>query len=72
MPQVCYISKRTGKNVSLPIKTYAEVKNSMRYYLDLATAEVKVFRSRRGKWGEWIEDWSLVDDKLVKRDIGWN
>jgi len=52
--------------------TYAEVKRRMRDLLNLSTDnEVKVFRHRRGEWGEWFESWSLVDGLPQITRSGW-
>ena len=33
--------------------------------------EVRVYRSRRGEWGEWFEYWSLVNGKPKITKQGW-
>jgi hypothetical protein len=33
--------------------------------------EVRVYRSRRGEWGEWFEYWSLVNGKPKIIKQGW-
>jgi hypothetical protein len=52
--------------------TYAEVKQRMRDLLNLSSDnEVKVFRHRRGEWGEWFESWSLVNGRPQITRSGW-
>jgi len=53
-------------------ESYAEVKKRLRVLLNASIVnEVKVFRHRRGEWGEWFERWSLVNGRpeIVKQ--GW-
>jgi hypothetical protein len=69
-------SKRKRKQVVESFPTYRELKKNMArilanaIYLDEDDA-VSVYRERRGEWGEWFENWSLVNGqpKIVKQ--GW-
>ncbi len=58
------------KNVLIP--TYKEVKRKMNaFMLDSFDENVNVFRSRRGQWGEWFENWSRVGSKAKIHKQGW-
>jgi len=44
--------------------TYRDVKRVMRNLLNESkNGVVYVTRSRRGQWGEWFEEWQLVNKK---------
>ena len=52
--------------------TYKELKRSLYGLLKESDSnQARVNRSRRGKWGEWFEYWSIIDDvpKITKQ--GW-
>jgi len=52
--------------------TYKELKKNLKKHLEEnVEATVPVSRSRRGEWGEWFENWQLIDGKpqIVKQ--GW-
>lgn len=58
------------KNVLIP--TYKEVKRKMNAFMqDSFDENVNVFRSRRGQWGEWFENWSRVGSKAKIHKQGW-
>jgi hypothetical protein len=46
------------KLIRLNYKRYAEVKQVMKELLN-KYGEVSVYRTRRGEWGEWFENWKL-------------
>lgn len=52
--------------------TYAELKRSIGAMLRASHDErVNVSRSRRGEWGEWFENWELVNGKPKIVREGW-
>ena len=66
-PSVSYqykeFSNSFPREVGFTKPTYAEIKKNMRKYLaDSYDGIVRVYRSRRGEWGEWFEHWR-ADDK---------
>lgn len=61
-----------GNSIQLQFATYEMVKRSMKKLLNESNNNlVRVYRHRRGEWGEWFEHWSYVDGKpkIVKQ--GW-
>lgn len=47
-----------GINEQYP--TYAKVKSELKSLIKKSNEKiVRVYRSRRGNWGEWFEHWSL-------------
>jgi hypothetical protein len=82
-PQVTIITKQTiqehmdsyGKKTRYRIiqyPTYVELKRNLKQHLEENfEVEVSVSRSRRGNWGEWFENWKLINGKpeIVKQ--GW-
>jgi hypothetical protein len=70
-PTVSY-RDNNGSNISLTVKTYAEVKRRMKAFMnDSFDENVNVYRSRRGEWGEWFEHWSKVGSKCQIIKEGW-
>lgn len=65
---------RQGKSafVSIQYPTYKELKKNIKKHLE-ENLEPMVFvnRSRRGKWGEWFENWMLVGGKPQIIKQGW-
>jgi hypothetical protein len=58
--------------VTIVYNTYRELKKNLKRHLEEnLEAEVSVSRSRRGEWGEWFENWQLINGKpqIVKK--GW-
>jgi hypothetical protein len=52
--------------------TYKELKKNLKKHLDEnLEPTVYVTRSRRGEWGEWFENWELVDGKPKIVKEGW-
>lgn len=82
-PQITVITQETNRdyhnniNVKSPYKaiqykTYRELrKNLMQHLLENLENQVAVSRTKRGEWGEWFENWKLIDGKpqIVKQ--GW-
>ena len=82
-PQIRVITQETNRdyhnniNARSPYKfilypTYRELKkNIQKHLLENLEPEVSVSRSKRGEWGEWFENWQLVNGKpkIVKQ--GW-
>ena len=82
-PQITVITQETNRdyhnniNVKSPYKsiqypTYKELKkNLMKHLLENLENQVAVCRSKRGEWGEWFENWTLVNGnpQIVKQ--GW-
>lgn len=65
-----YGKKSPYKTISYP--TYKELKKNLKNHLEEnLEATICVSRSRRGEWGEWFENWQLIDNKpqIVKQ--GW-
>ena len=61
-----------GNSIQLRFATYERVKRSMKKLLNESNNNlVRVYRHRRGEWGEWFEHWGYVDGKpkIVKQ--GW-
>lgn len=70
-PMVMY-RDNNGSNVSLTIKTYAEVKRKMNAFMNDSVNDcVSVYRHRRGEWGEWFEHWEKQGNKNVIVKQGW-
>jgi hypothetical protein len=62
-----------GGSVHLELKNYIEVKKRMKEFLIASeNYEVNVYRHRRGQWGEWVERWSLINDKPQITFQTWN
>ena len=81
-PQVRVITQESNGNfynrqansafVSIPYPTYKELKKNLKQHLlDNLEPMVSVYRSRRGQWGEWFENWMLVggEPKIISQ--GW-
>lgn len=65
---------RQGKSPykTIQYKTYRELKKNLKnHLLENLEAQVCVSRSKRGEWGEWFENWKLINGKpeIVKQ--GW-
>jgi hypothetical protein len=70
MPSVYY--NNGTKEVVLRIPVYKDVKSTMSMMLnDSYDGLVKVYRRRRGEWGEWFEHWQLVNGKPKVIKEGW-
>jgi len=70
-PTVSYRNQQ-GKNVSLRVNTYAEVKKRMNAFMNDSFDEyICVYRHRRGEWGEWFEHWIKQGRKNVIIKQGW-
>lgn len=71
-PYVSYL--KNGKDIGLTIPRYATVKSKLKAFIqDSDDGFVRVYRSRRGEWGEWFEHWAeLPNGKIKKITEGWN
>lgn len=70
-PSVSYRNQE-GKEVSLSVNTYAEVKKRMNAFMNDSMDEfVRVYRHRRGEWGEWFEHWTKTGSKCEIIKQGW-
>lgn len=71
MVTVYYISEK-GESKIVHVRTYKEVKRRMNAFMLKSFDEnVSVFRSRRGQFGEWYENWSKVGSKCQIIKEGW-
>ena len=70
-PYVRYTDdKGQTKGVQLP--TYSEIKRKLKTFMDDSMDnKVTVYRHRRGKWGEWFENWHKVGNKCEIVKQGW-
>ena len=70
----CRLYNAKRDNQWVEFNTYAELKRNLKSYLEESKERyISVYRSRRGEWGEWFEDWELGDNgkpRIVKS--GWN
>lgn len=65
-----YGKKNPYKTIQYP--TYRELKKNLKKHLEEnLEATISVSRSRRGEWGEWFENWQLVNGKPVIVKEGW-
>lgn len=63
---------RKSPYVVIQYKTYKELrKNIFTHLSENLEAQVSVCRSKRGQWGEWFENWKLVDGKATIVKEGW-
>lgn len=70
MPSVYYNNGK--KDVSLVVPRYTDVKATIKTMInDAVDGTVRVYRSRRGEWGEWFEHWQLVNGKPKVIKEGW-
>lgn len=81
-PQVTVITQETNKayhweQAKSPYKvieysTYRELKKNMQKHLEEnLEAQIAVSRTKRGQWGEWFENWKLVNGKAGIIKQGW-
>ena len=81
-PQIRVITQETNKEYhwgqaksafkSIPYPTYKELKKNIKKHLEENLEPmVSVYRSRRGEWGEWFENWMLVGNKPKIVKEGW-
>ncbi len=72
MPVTVSYTNQQGEYKNVLIPTYKEVKRKMNAFMqDSFDENVNVFRSRRGQWGEWFENWSRVGSKAKIHKQGW-
>jgi hypothetical protein len=67
-----YYRNRGGIGVSVRVNTYTEVKKRMDMFMnDSSDNFIRVYRHRRGEWGEWFEHWTKTGgkNKIIKQ--GW-
>jgi len=73
-------SRKKSKYVTEEFPTYVELKRNMPRILvashdpgyDDIDATVRVYRERKGEWGEWYEHWGLCQGKPRIKASGWN
>jgi hypothetical protein len=54
------------------VPRYTDVKATIKTMInDAVDGTVRVYRSRRGEWGEWFEHWQLVNGKPKVIKEGW-
>ena len=81
-PQVRVITQQTNKDYhwrqlnspykTIEYKTYAELRRNLKKHLEEnLEAQIPVCRSRRGKDGEWFENWKLINGKPKIINQGW-
>ena len=71
-PSVSYRNQQE-KDVSLRVNTYADVKKRMNAFMnDSCDDYIRVYRHRRGEWGEWFEHWERQGGKNVIIKEGWS
>lgn len=68
---VVYFDRGDGQYDSKVFPTYRELKKHMPIVLNLSNYPATVFRTRRGKWGEWFEDWERIKGKPTIIRKGW-
>lgn len=51
--------------------TYQKLKTELKKIMRKTGENITVFRSRRGRWGEWYEKWALINDKPKIVEEGW-
>lgn len=74
---------RQGKVVQFEFPTYRELKKNLKEHLKNVcrieycdedysdTTTIHVTRYKRGEWGEWFENWQMVNNKPTKLKEGW-
>jgi hypothetical protein len=82
-PQVTIITNETRREYSnsygkgspyktIQYPTYRELKKNLKKHLqENIEAQICVSRSRKGEWGEWFENWTLVNGKPTIVKEGW-
>lgn len=81
-PQITVITQESNRDyywrqakspyVVIQYKTYKELrKNIFTHLSENLEAQVSVCRSKRGQWGEWFENWKLVNGKPTIVKEGW-
>jgi len=82
-PQVTIITNETRREYAnsfgkgspyktIQYKSYRELKKNLKRHLEEnLEATIPVSRSKRGNWGEWYENWQMINGKpqIVKQ--GW-
>jgi len=82
-PQLTIITNETRREYSngygkgspyktIQYPTYRELKKNIKKHLqENLESIISVSRSRRGEWGEWFENWTLVNDVPTIIKQGW-
>lgn len=82
-PQITIITEETRRNSvnsygkenpykTIQYKTYRELKKNLKKHLQENIENVVcVSRSKRGEWGEFYENWKLIDNKPTIIKSGW-
>ena len=68
---VVYFDRGDGLQSSKEFPTYRELKKHLPTILNLSDCPATVFRTRRGDWGEWFENWACVNGKPTLIKQGW-
>jgi hypothetical protein len=67
-----YLEDVRGGVIQKSFETYSKLKTNLKRLLkDSINNEVRVYRHRRGEWGEWFEHWNIVDGKPKIVKEGW-
>lgn len=67
-----YRNNRGNRTKYKEFATYRELKRNLKQALkDSLDDYIHVSRSRRGEWGEYFEDWRLINDKPTIIKEGW-
>lgn len=82
-PQITIITEETRREYvnsygkenpykTIQYKTYRELKKNIKKHLQENIENVVcVSRSKRGEWGEFYENWKLIDNKPTIIKSGW-
>jgi len=82
-PQVTVITNETRREYAnsygkgspyktIRYNTYRELLKNIKKHLDEnLEATICVSRSRKGQWGEWFENWQLIEGKPTIVKKGW-
>ena len=63
-------SKSAFKSIQYP--TYRELRKNLRKHLEEnLEPTIGIYRSRRGEWGEYYENWCISGNKLCLIKKGW-
>ena len=62
----------SGNSIQLQYATYKELKRNLVKLLNVSNDNiVRVYRHRRGEWGEFFEHWAMVNNKPKIIKQGW-
>ncbi len=64
---------RKSEQIYKDFPTYQKLRREIKKFLEEnITGSITVFRTRRGEWGEWFEEWELINGKPTIIRQGWN